>query len=250
MAKRHLIIPDSHAHPGFHNKRFDWLGKLILDVKPDVVINIGDMADMPSLCSYDKGTKGYEGRRYLKDIEAAQEANERLWAPLRAAKKRLPRRIYTLGNHEERINRATEADPKLDGVLSVDDLGLQKDWEVFPFLEPVEVDGVNYCHYFTSGVMGRAISGEHPAYSLLTKRFTSCTQGHTHTRDFAHRTRPDGSHILGMVVGCYADYHMAYAGPANGMWWRGVVVKENVQDGYYEPRFIDLNTLRKEYGRR
>ena len=59
MSRTHLIIPDPHSHPNHHNKRAEWLGALIADVKPDVVINIGDVADMPSLCSYDKGTKGF-----------------------------------------------------------------------------------------------------------------------------------------------------------------------------------------------
>jgi hypothetical protein len=59
----HLVIPDQHAHPDFHNKRADWLGQLIKELRPDVVINIGDAADMPSLSSYDKGTKGFQGRK-------------------------------------------------------------------------------------------------------------------------------------------------------------------------------------------
>ena len=66
----HLVIPDQHAHPDNNNDRFEWLGKLIVDLKPDVVINLGDMADMPSLCTYDKGTKGFEGRRYKQDVNS------------------------------------------------------------------------------------------------------------------------------------------------------------------------------------
>ena len=62
--KTHLVIPDSHAHPDYSNERYDWLAELILDIKPDVVIDIGDWFDMPSLCSYDRGTKGFEGRRF------------------------------------------------------------------------------------------------------------------------------------------------------------------------------------------
>ena len=54
MGKRHLIIGDSHAHPDFNNERFTWLGKLIHDSRPDVVVNIGDMADMASLCAHSK----------------------------------------------------------------------------------------------------------------------------------------------------------------------------------------------------
>ena len=33
-----------------------------------------------------------------------------------------PKMILTLGNHENRINRVIENDPKLDGTLSIDDL--------------------------------------------------------------------------------------------------------------------------------
>ena len=47
----HLIIPDGHTHPDYNNDRFTWLGKLIVDLQPEVVVNIGDMADMASLCS-------------------------------------------------------------------------------------------------------------------------------------------------------------------------------------------------------
>ena len=84
----HLVIPDSHAHPDHHNKRADWLGKLILDLKPDVVVNLGDMWDLPSMSGYDKGKKSFWGRTYKKDIEAGLEFDDRLWHPIRKAKKR------------------------------------------------------------------------------------------------------------------------------------------------------------------
>src|SRR3546814_6957280 len=78
---------------------------------------------MPSLCSYDKGTKGFEGRRYSKDIAAAHDAQERFFAPIKATKKKLPRFVMLQGNHEYRIERAIDADAAhLDGVISPDDL--------------------------------------------------------------------------------------------------------------------------------
>jgi len=245
----HLIIPDSHAHPDFHNKRFEWLGKLITDVKPDVVLNIGDMADMPSLCSYDKGTKGFEGRRYKKDIDAAINANERLFEPIKKAKKKRPRFVMTLGNHENRINRAVSSDAILDGTISIEDLEYERfGWEVIPFNDKIVIDRIAYTHYFTSGVMGRPIGGEHPAKSLLNKQHMSCTAGHSHTRDFAEDTNAAGEKILGLVCGCYQDYWADFAGPANELWRPGVVVKRNVEDGMYDPQFISLSSIKKEYG--
>ena len=48
-----LVIPDGHAEPGINNDRWAALGEYILTYRPDVIVNLGDMADMPSLSSYD-----------------------------------------------------------------------------------------------------------------------------------------------------------------------------------------------------
>ena len=220
----HLVIPDAHAHPDYNNDRFSWLGHLIADVKPDHVICIGDWADMASLCSYDKGTKGFEGRRYKDDIASAVDAQERMMAPILARKKKLPKFWMLIGNHEHRINTAISRDAaQLDGIISINDLQFNEHrWEIIEYEGStpgkLELDGIVYAHYFSSGVMGRPIGGIHPGYQLLTKHFQSCTQGHVHTFDFCRRTRADGTNINGLVCGNYVDYFMEYAGDANDMW--------------------------------
>lgn len=243
-----LVIPDSHAHPDHNNKRYDRLGKYILDVRPSIVVNLGDVSDMPSLCSYDYGKKGFEGRRYKKDIESTVDAQERLWHPLKKAKKKLPRRVQLIGNHEDRIDRAVESDAKLEGVMGMEDLEFEYfNDEVVPFLGVTVIEGVAFSHYFTSGTMNRAIGGVHPAYSLLTKQHMSCIQGHGHNRDFAEHTAADGSRILALVAGCYIDYHMEWAGPANELWWRGVVMLRGVSNGYFDHEWISLKAIEEAY---
>ncbi len=253
MSKTHLVIPDPHAHPDYGNERFDWLAKLIIDIKPDVVINLGDHFDMPSLSGYDKGTKGFEGRRFVKDVASGCEAHERMWEPVKRTKKRLPFRVVLEGNHEQRLKRAVDKTPELDGAISFDQFQFDRWYDVVVEYQGqtpgiISVDGINYAHYFVSGVMGRAIGGEHPAYSLLTKEFTSCTCGHVHTADYSIRTTVDGRKIHGLVAGVYQDYHSGWAGEVNKLWWRGVVVKRGVCEGSYDPQFISLDQLRKEYG--
>jgi len=249
----HLVIPDPHANPDYHNKRFEWLGKLILDLKPDKVICMGDMADMHSLCSYDRGTQGFEGRRYKKDIEATIDAQERMFWPLKKAKKRKPKLYMLEGNHEHRISRAISTDPtKLDGIISMDDLRYEKfGWKFVPYRGAtpgiIDIDGVAYAHYFTSGVMGRPIGGEHPAYSLLTKQYMSCTAGHLHTIDYSMRTDARGKNIHGLMSGTMCDYFAEFAGEANDLWWRGVTIKRNVINGTYDPEFVSIDRLKKEY---
>ena len=238
---KHLVIPDSHAHPDHSNERFNWLGSLIADVKPDKVIMVGDWADMPSLSSYDFGTKGYEGRRYVKDIEAAVDAQERMFHEIRKRKKKQPKFVMLEGNHEHRITRAISADAAhLDGVISLADLSFEHfGWHFVPYNGGTpgihEEDGVAYAHYFTSGVMGRPIGGLHPAYQLLAKQYQSCTQGHIHTTDYCVRTNAVGRNVHGLVCGVYQDYFADFAGEANNLWWPGVVVCHDVENGEYDP---------------
>lgn len=255
----HLIIGDSHAKHGIDNRRFDWLGKLIVDLKPDVIINIGDHYDMESLSSYDKGKKSFEGRRYKLDLEAGLDALDRINRPMveynklqRINKHKTynPRMIMCGGNHDEgRQTRAIEESSILDGTIGLDDFQFEyHGWAYSPYLKPIEVDGITYQHFFTSGVMGRSIGGEMPALSLIRKQFTSCIQGHSHLFDVANRNLPNGKRIWGMHCGCYFEHREAYAGPANEMWWRGLVVLRNVKDGDFDFETISMAEMERRYG--
>lgn len=249
----HLFVTDIHARPGTDNvSRARWLGNLISDIRPDCVIVGGDTADMPSLCSYDKGKKDFIGRTYQADIEAHGIFQEALWTTVKKGKRKLPRRISLIGNHEQRIDRAIQTQPELEGVVSYRDLQLERQYDtIIPYTGgtpgQVEVDGIIYGHYIVGGVSGRPISGEHHAYGLLTKKFSSCVVGHSHLLDFAIRTRADGRKITSLVGGCYFGDNLEYAGDANKTYWRGVSLL-NVEDGSFNPEFISLNTMKREYG--
>jgi len=253
MSKIHLVIPDPHAHPSHHNERATWLSKLISDIKPDVVVNIGDQWDFPALSGYDKGKRNFAGRSYKKDLDAGLDFSERLWGPLRKKKKKMPDRYFLIGNHEHRIDRALDLSPELEDTISYNDLDLDRHYNEVVHYEGqtpgiISIDGIHYAHFFVSGVMGRPVGGEHPAYSLLTKEFTSCTCGHIHVADWATRTIVNGRKIMGCVAGVYQDYDSDWAGEINKLWWRGVVIKRNVENGTYDPEFVSLERIRKEYG--
>jgi hypothetical protein len=53
---------------------------------------------------------------------------------------------------------------------------------------------------------------------------------------------------MGCFVGCFQDYRSDWAGDANDMWWSGVLVKKNVENGTYDPEFISIDRLKREYG--
>lgn len=235
----HLVIGDAHAAPGQNLERFVFLGRMIRDLRPDVVICIGDFADMPSLSSYDKGKKAYEGRRYTEDIKAANEAIRLLHKEIDDYNRTFPsdpvkpRFVYCEGNHEHRIERALNDAAGLD-VMGLHDLDFaRRGWEVFPFLTAATIDGVSYCHYFTSQNTARAISGVSAGRSLVTKKHTSCVVGHSHL--FNHYTTTAGERrIHGLVVGWYCDVFKSYAGQSNTGWWSGICVLRDVNDGDFD----------------
>lgn len=251
----HLVIPDPHAHSDYNNDRADWAGKLIVDLKPDVVINLGDMWDLPSFSGYDKGKARFHGRAYRKDLDAGLEFDERLWAPMKKAKKKRPRRVFFEGNHEERMRRALDQQPELEGTIGFKDFQLDVNYdEVIEYTNGatpgcLEIDGIVYAHYFVSGVMARAIGGEHPAYSLLTKQFQSATCGHVHVYDHCVRTDATGRRLNGLVAGVFQDYDSPWAGEVNKLWTRGLYIKRDVYQGDYDLEFVSMDRLKKEYGK-
>lgn len=240
---KHLIIPDSHAHPDYDNDRFEALGEFIVQEAPDIVINIGDFADMPSLSSYDKGRRSAEGRRFEDDVESLRDAQRRLFAPIKKTRKKLNILwVLTLGNHEDRVERATQKDPELYGALS---LPFDPLWEKHAFLKKVVLDGIAYSHYFPSGVMGRPISGENIGKTLCMKLHHSAVQGHSHIFDHSERSVINGRKIFGLSCGCFIHpkFKEGWNEPMEHMYWRGVVVLEGVHKGYYDE--LRAVTMRK-----
>ena len=245
--KTHLVLPDSHAHPSFNNDRFEIFGKLMADLKPDVFVNIGDLADFPSLCAHSNPMER-EGARYKADCDVAYDAQEKVFSPIRKLKKKLPRCVWTLGNHDIRPERYVKEHPQLEGKLRNEDIGYKDfPWEVYPFLQAVDLDGIDYSHYFTSGLMGRPIGGTHPSWTTIKKRNKSSVFGHSHVFD-VKVDRTDGRSLLGINVGCFVDYHADYAGPSNHIWHRGVVIIHGVEDGIGDVEFVSMSRLKKIYG--
>lgn len=252
---KHLVIPDTQVKEGVSLNHLSWAGEYIVDKKPDVVIMIGDFADMESLSSYDVGKKTFEGRRYKKDIQVAHEGMKLLLGPLNSfnenAKKNKekqyhPRLVLTLGNHEDRINRAVQADPKLEGVLSLSDLQYEKfGWEVYPYLEPVVIDGVAYCHFFTSGILGKPVTS---ASALVAKKHMSCIMGHVQGRQIAYGTKADGTQITGIFVGGYYQHDEEYLNWQGNKHWRGLWILHEVNNGSFDEMPVSLAYLKRKYG--
>lgn len=254
MSKTYLIVPDQHAVPYHNNDRADWLAGLTIDLRPDVVVNMGDAADMESLSSYDKGKRDFAGRSYKKDIDSHLDFQDRWWGPVKRTKKKLPERIVLEGNHEHRVERALDLSPELDGTIGFHDFDFDSYYDLVVRYNAgtpgiVELDGILFAHYFISGVKGMPTGGEHPSHMLLAKVKQSAVAAHSHLLDWTTQTTQVGKQWNGIIAGCYQDYSNPWAGNQAQMWKRGVVVLRNVYDGSFDFQWIGIDTLKQEYGR-
>lgn len=250
-----LVIPDTQCKPGVPTEHLTWAGKAIVHYRPDVVVHLGDHADMPSLSSYDKpGSKYFEGKRYHEDVAAAKDGMRLLLAPLKALQSKWkpeqhrpmynPRKIMLLGNHEDRITRAINANPILEGTISLADLGYEQDWEVSDYLKPVFINGVGFCHYWPTGVMRRPAA---TATSIINKLHMSCIAGHQQGKQVAYGTRADGAPICAIIAGSYYLHDEDYLDITGNRHWRGLFVLNEVKDGSFDELFLSINYLKSRF---
>lgn len=248
IGRVHMVIPDLQVKPHVPIDHLRWIANYAIDKRPDVIVQIGDWADMPSLSLYDKGKRCYEGRRYVKDVDAANESLDLFEKTLEDYNRANPeapynpRKVLTMGNHEYRIVRATEMDAALDGKLTLNDLHFaDRGWECHDFLGVVEIDGIEYAHYFISGQMGRPVSS---AAALLKARGKSATMGHAQRMDVSYHPQ---TQQIGLFSGTCYQHDETYLGPQGNSAPRQIIMKHEVENGRYDLMAVSLNFLRKRY---
>ena len=253
---RHIIIPDTQVQQGVPMDHLTAAGNYISDQHPDVIIHLGDHWDMPSLSSYEKpGSKYFHNKSYTQDIQAGHEAFKLLMDPIkaeirRASKRKVkwkPRMVYLRGNHEERVVRAVNQNPVLDGAISLKHMLPPKGWETHSFLKIIPIDGILYSHYFVNqqSAMKNVLTGT--IDNRLNKIKQSFTQGHQQHRMYGSQFMSTGRELHGLVVGAFYQHDEGYMGPQGNHYWRGIVVKNEVHHGEYDPMFVSLKYLKDRW---
>lgn len=255
LGPRHLFIPDTQVRPGVPIDHIEWAAKYAAVKQPHTIVIAGDWYDMPSLSSYDVGKRSSHGRTYVDDIEAGTKALELFERTLAkySPKGYNPRKVVTLGNHEYRIERATENDAKLFNKLSLDDLAFKKfGWKVIPFLKPVLLDGITYIHYCPLNAQGQVTMSNHGCPTALAQarrmmRSTVC--GHRQGLDCAIVHTP-GRTVRGVIAGSFYQHQETYLTPSGETYWRGVLVFNDVKiaTGEFDLCEVSLEYLKRRFG--
>lgn len=253
--RRHLIIPDTQVRPGVDTRHIDWAAQAIVRYRPDVIVHIGDHWDMHSLTSYEKpGSKYMEGARVWDDFHVGNETFSRLNAPMEAERARLvrnkdkqwnPEKHFFDGNHEDRVTRALNVEPKYEGVFSLEDMETL-DYQRHPYLEIVDLDGIQYSHYFANTHSGRPIGGT--ISNRLNKIGKSFVQGHEQGFLYGVQQYPGKLTRHGLVAGSFYLHDERYRGRQGTGEWRGIVVLNEVEDGHYDIMPLSIGYLEREFG--
>lgn len=251
LGPRHVFLPDCQVKPGVPLQHLVWSARYLAHKLPEVIVSGGDFWDMPSLSSYERGTREAEGRRYRDDIAAGANALELFMRTLKKHSPRSyrPRLIALCGNHEYRICRAANEDPRSDYTL--DDLTWKRwGWEFVKFLKPIVVDGVAYCHYFPIGPSGRVVNSKNGAPSAKAqaqRMMMSSVSGHRQGYDSAIIHTPTKT-IRAVQAGSFYLHEEAYLTPMGENYWRGIVTLNSVKNGEFGLVDVDMRFLEARYG--
>lgn len=255
----HFIIPDTQVKADVPLDHLTAAGNYIVAKRPEVIIHLGDHADMPSLSMYEGiGSKKAEGQRYKDDIKWSHMGMEALLSPIwnynkkrkkNKEKQYKPRMVFLMGNHEYRIERAISTNPRhWEGVISYDDLEYEKyGWEVFPYQTPVDIDGILYAHNFVNmsslkkSIIGGTIENK------LKHIGQSFTMGHQQQLQMGVRYLNNGTAQRGLVVGAFYQHDEEYMGSQGNYHYRGCIMKHEVSNGNYSIMELSLDYLLKNW---
>lgn len=179
-----LIVFDPHTHPEDDFARFDHLGRMILEEKPNSIVIGGDLGRVDSMSRH--GDK--PPCTFREDLNAMHEALRRMLGPLKEWNERQrshrhkpwePRIVWLEGNHEERARRVAKEDPYgFSSLVDWDDpFGFAR-WfdERYEFGQYANVGGIKYTH------IPRTIMGRPMAHTSICKHTSGhLIYGHGHT---------------------------------------------------------------------
>lgn len=238
--RSHFIISDMQVTPSNLTQAKRTLHKIamkVLEKKPDVLIFLGDFADMESLYRASKKYDNFDSKKFKADVRASNEAMDYFQNLIKDLK--LEQHI-TVGNHEDRINKFIENNIQISELISFDELNYHKYMQVHQYLKVATIDGIQYSHKFVNGSGGADITS---ARALLKKTYGHACQGHSRKIDQFTDYKPNGEQLSTLLAGASYEHEMSYLdNPQDRLYPRQVWFSQDVYKGFNVER-IDLPSL-------
>lgn len=227
-----VLFADAHNQPGMSLDRFEWLAKLVNEVKPDYLVDLGDTDEIGSLSGHEKN-ETYKGK--MKPLLAADlEASARCAKLLKDKITHPCKKIRTLGNHEQRIKTYENNNPEIFGIAwnIYAEIWEKTGWTLYDYGAYVNVGGVNFTHVpFDQN--GKPVAGENAVKKVAEKSQSDCAFGHLHYESIirAHKFGTDNSvTVLGAACFMPDGYRPDYVRNTRKEYQRGCYVLM-VKDG-------------------
>ena len=248
-----LVIPDLHQCPR-HPHRADvltWCARLGSERKIKKVVQLGDWLSMDSCSRHDRNetVKGRTKPSIEQDLEsladslaAWERGRDPTWKP---------RKVVTLGNHEDRLRCFENEHPEINGSFTdrMEEMWLQHGWTTKPFGEIHYINGVGFTH--APLIHGRAMTGKNAASSIANESACSLIHGHTHKFNVVRRPKIGPlDHVTIIEAGCALPYGEIEAYARNDSmtgWWWGVTVVRIQAGAILDWDCISMKTMRERY---
>ncbi len=143
--QRTILVPDIH-YPHIDERVMDAVGEFMVDYKPDEIVYMGDQISLDCISAWNKRKPLLkEGQRLIEDYENFDkdilQVHERITGPE-------TRRIFMIGNHEERVNWYIEEHPELENLIDIDrNLKLtERGYKIIPYNGIYKIGKLNVIH--------------------------------------------------------------------------------------------------------
>lgn len=256
LGPKHLVIPDLQVAPGTPTEHIEWAARYAAEKEPNVIVQLGDWGDMPSLSEWDgDGTLAAEGLSIEEDVKAVRDSVGLFERELRKHSRRSyrPHKHIVFGNHDgARVTRYLNANPRERGRLSTKHYGFEgHGWQTHKFLQPTLIHGICYAHYFTVNAQGRETNNKHgqpSAVAQARRMMRTCTAGHRQGLDQAIVHTPTHS-IRGLIAGSFYRHDMGYVSSQGQNVWQGIIMCHDidVRTGFYSIMEVDLRFLERRF---
>ena len=248
---RVVAIGDHHDSPLMDDKsRIKWIARHVSKIKPDLVVQIGDIADFDSVSTHAApGTVEHASRPTIAaDMESLEEAFSLYYTELPDGP---PCRLIA-GNHEDRMRRFENNNPEVHGgvYMEFDQLASRYGWKTSYYGQWVFINGVGFIHV-PFNQMGREYGGKNPENQIANDAIFSVVYGHTHKGGYKNVPKIGPSQSIEVVNlgSSMPNGHVKkYAGKSTTGWTYGIwelSIRSGHIVGY---NFIDMEVLRELYG--
>lgn len=191
IARRILVLPDVHV-PYHDQAAWNLAVRAVRVLQPDLLVVIGDFVDCYSVSQFSKDPRRKQNLQW--ELDAANEELDKLRDTAGSY-------LYTVGNHEHRIERYIhQRAPELDGMISLQEYlkAKERGFQWVPYKDFVKVGKVAFTHE-----IGHA--GKMAATHSLAAFGGNLVIGHTHRAATIYSGTVDEERHFCLNVGWLGD---------------------------------------------